>query len=163
MAFFEDLGKKVSKISSDTVKKTKDLSETARLTSLINMAEKEEKELYAQIGRMYYENYNSEPEEMFSDLINSVREKKQLINEYNEQIKNIKGVVHCEKCGAEVSAQAIFCSVCGSKMPKNEKENQEDGIICPQCGAILNETHVFCTTCGYKLNKEEKSMDVEDE
>lgn len=155
MAFFEEIGKKVSQISSDTMKKTKDFSETTKLSSMISSTEKEVKELYTQIGKMYFEQNSDNPDELYLNLFSAIKEKQALVIQYNEQIKAIKGVTKCENCGAEVPSQSVFCPACGNKMPVCVTSVQENEVICPQCGAVLNDTHQFCTSCGCKLEKEE--------
>ena len=35
-----------------------------------------------------------------------------------EQLRDLKKVALCPKCGAEVDREAAFCSTCGAEMPK---------------------------------------------
>ena len=55
------------------------------------------------------------------------------IRDYKHQIKDIKGVSVCEKCGAEVAVNSAFCSACGAPMPvvkpvsETAEEAEEEG------------------------------------
>lgn len=49
----------------------------------------------------------------------------------------------CSKCNAEISDNAKFCPICGSKVEQESK--------CPNCGAIVSNDAKFCTKCGAKI------------
>lgn len=48
----------------------------------------------------------------------------------------------CPQCGAAVSANAKFCSVCGTKLQ----------CTCPSCGAAVKPGSKFCSECGQALS-----------
>ncbi len=135
MAFFDDLGKKISKAGQSAVQKTKELADIAKLNSSISDEERRIDDSYREIGKLYDSLRGSDPEVDFAPLIASVRESEEKIKEFRQQIKDIKGVVCCEKCGAEVSSNAAFCSACGAPMPvvvpveveASQVQNVEDG------------------------------------
>ena len=82
-------------------------------------------------------------------MISSLLEAENRITERRQKIQDIKGVVRCEKCGAEVSAIAAFCSACGAAMPKNQAANINQNLEkCPSCGAMVPKGNRFCTACG---------------
>ena len=47
----------------------------------------------------------------------------------------------CPQCGAAVSGDAKFCSVCGAKLQ----------CTCPNCGAAVKAGSKFCSECGQSL------------
>lgn len=117
MSFFDDLGKKLSQAGQSAAQKTKEIAETAKLNSQISDEEKKISDFYLQIGKLYVSLHDENHEADFDELIRSLHESENKVKECRQQIKDIKGVVVCEKCGAEVSNGAAFCSTCGAPMP----------------------------------------------
>ena len=73
-------------------------------------------------------------------------------------VQRLKGSKPCPSCGAEQAAGALFCNICGAKMPQEEPDSPTratGGPTCPACGAVMPEGTVFCTNCGTKLAQEE--------
>lgn len=52
--------------------------------------------------------------------------------------------VHCADCGYENTADAKFCSQCGTSM----------GITCPVCSTVAEPGARFCSNCGASLQEE---------
>lgn len=117
MAFFDDLGKKLSQAGQSAVQKTREMADIAKLNSAISDEEKRIDNGYLEIGKLYVSLHDAEHEADFDGLIAAIHESEGKIKDYQQQIKDIKGVVKCEKCGAEVSNNAAFCSSCGAPMP----------------------------------------------
>lgn len=148
MAFFDEIGKKVSEAGQKTIQKTKELSDTTRLNAMISDEEKKINNNYFQIGKLYVLNYKDNYEESFAGMLSAINESELKISEYRKQIQNIKGVQHCVKCGAEVLRNAAFCSSCGAAMPKMQAMNTDNFIKCQNCGATVKKGMRFCTACG---------------
>lgn len=117
MSFFDDLGKKLSQAGQTAAQKTKEIAETAKLNSQISDEEKKINDFYLQIGKLYVSLHNEDYEADFDELVKGLHESENRVKECRQQIKDIKGVTMCEKCGAEVSSGAAFCSTCGAPMP----------------------------------------------
>jgi len=72
----------------------------------------------------------------------------------DEDLKRMRGQLkqgetnslHCEECGAKLSAGAKFCMDCGRKVGKDETR------VCPQCEAENSNGAKFCSNCGSKLD-----------
>lgn len=120
MSFFDDLEKKINKAGKTAVQKTKEMANVAKLNSTISDEEKRIDDNYLQIGKLYVSLHDAEHEADFDAFIAAIHESEGKIKEFKQQIKDIKGIVKCEKCGAEVSKDAAFCSACGAPMPKEE-------------------------------------------
>lgn len=149
MAFFDNLGKKLTSVSQTAVQKTKDVADIAKINSEISELERTVNNLYYQIGKLYVAKHAADCENDFSGMISSLLEAENRITERRQKIQDIKGVVRCEKCGAEVSAIAAFCSACGAAMPKNQAANINQNLEkCPSCGAMVPKGNRFCTACG---------------
>lgn len=117
MAFFDELGKKISQAGQSAVQKGKELADIARINSAVSDEERKIDDNYREIGKLYCSLRGENPDVDFAAMIAAIRESEGKIVEYKQQIKDIKGVVCCEKCGAEVSSNAAFCSACGAPMP----------------------------------------------
>ena len=151
MAFFDNLGKKISQAGQTAVQKTKEMADIAKLNSSISDEEKKIDNSYREIGKLYVSLHDEEHEAAFAELIAGIHDAEKKISEYQQQIKDIKGVICCEKCGAEVANNAAFCSACGAPMPvvkPVETEAAEEGAKCSKCGAALTPGMKFCTSCG---------------
>ena len=160
MAFFEDLGKKITQTGQDVVQKTKDTAEVIKLNSMISEEEKIVNNLYNQVGERYYELHSQSCEQELKDMIMGIKEAKRRIEEYTEQIKKLKGIERCPNCGGEVQYGAPFCSSCGTRMTTHSNVKQ-----CTVCGANISEESAFCTNCGAKVQQEvadnDKSIDIQ--
>ncbi len=146
MAFFDDLGKKISQAGQSVVQKTQDMSEVSRLNSAISEAEKQINNCYLQIGKLYVAMHAADHEPDFAGMVTTIREAEALIRDNKEQIQRIKGYVKCEKCGEMVPNTVAFCSTCGAPMPR--KVLDDNSIRCTACGQIVPKDVRFCTSCG---------------
>lgn len=133
MAFFDDLGKKLSQAGQSAVQKTKEVADIARLNSAIYDEEKRIDSNYLEIGKLYVALHDAEHEADFGKLVSAIHESENKIRDYKHQIKDIKGVSVCEKCGAEVAVNSAFCSACGAPMPvvKPVSETAEEAEEAP--------------------------------
>lgn len=149
MAFFDDLGKKLSQAGQTAVQKTKEMTDIARINGMISDEEKKVNDNYYQIGKLYVAMHQTDFESDFAGMITAIRESETKIRDYKQQIQDIKGVVRCEKCGAEVASNVAFCSSCGAPMPKQDMPANNGNLIkCTGCGAMVDKNMRFCTSCG---------------
>lgn len=148
MPFFDNLSKKASEATAKAMQKAQDFSETSRLNSMIAEQEKRINTTYYQIGKLYVSVHGADREEAFVGMVSDIADAEQKIAEYRKQIQDIKGVQHCDKCGAEVPSGVAFCSSCGAPMPKPEVTMDSDSVKCENCGAMVKRGMRFCTSCG---------------
>jgi len=165
MAFFEDLGKKISDVSQSTMQKGKDFAEVQKLNSSISDEQKKINEALMQIGKLYYSKYKDNADADMVQYINAITEGEAKIEDYKKQIVVIKGVKPCPQCGADVTSTAAFCNSCGAKITAPETTTEAPApvaeapteeapatVFCTNCGAKLNAGAAFCTSCGTKLS-----------
>lgn len=158
MAFFDKLGEKITNTSKDVARKTKDLTEIAKLNMSISSEEDKIKNKYQEIGKLYYELFNNAPDENFQAFCDDITVSLGIISSSKRQVLSIKGVKICTNCGAEVPLATSFCGSCGSKVEEeitltviDPIESEIPNQHCIQCENILSEDAVFCTICGEKV------------
>jgi Zn finger protein HypA/HybF involved in hydrogenase expression len=127
MAFFEDLGKKLTCFGQTAAQKTKDLTEIARLAAANADRNRKIDQLYEEIGKAYY---NAHKDDAFSESADQILEITALFAEIasaQDEINRIKGIVKCANCGADVESGNAYCNACGAKMeaPVAEESAQE--------------------------------------
>jgi hypothetical protein len=150
MALFDKIGEKITSTSKEVAKKTKNLTEAARLNMQISNEEDSIRNVYGQIGKLYYDLFSASPDERFVLLCTTITESLKKIDEYKNQIQTIKGVKKCPNCGAEIASSAVFCGICGKKTVAEEETPDEDPSQpkCANCGYPAMEGTAFCTNCG---------------
>lgn len=151
MAFFDDIGKKISDAGQSTIQKTKDLADTAKYTSQISDEEKKIQSNYTLLGKMYYEETKDNPGDNYVQYITEITESMNRIHDLQNKINDLKGKGRCVNCGAVISAEDTFCAACGHKIEKAEKPAESQANTCPKCGNVLAEGAAFCIYCGNKI------------
>lgn len=148
MAFWDNLGQKASDTTAKAMQKAKTMADIAKLNSMISEEETKINNIYYQIGKLYAAIHPHDPEGEFAGMITTLEEASGKLEGYRQQIQDIKGVVRCPQCGAEVQSSVAFCSSCGASMPKVEMQNTDDLVCCEGCGAMVKKGVRFCTSCG---------------
>lgn len=72
--------------------KAKEFAEVASLKSQIGTCEEIIKKNYAEIGRIYYENFGDNPEEIFTKQCRAIKNAQNGIHDLEKKIKEIKGL-----------------------------------------------------------------------
>ncbi|MCR5146244.1 MAG: zinc ribbon domain-containing protein [Clostridia bacterium] len=119
MGFFEDLSKKASETYKNTAEKTNKLTREMKLKSLINDDKNKIEKIYAEIGKKVYEKHIREENiDIKAELYNEcskIDAYAKEIEDMNTEMRSLKDLRLCSKCGAEISLKAKFCPSCGSK------------------------------------------------
>lgn len=153
MAFFEKIGKRLTDAGQNVAQQTHNLADVTRLNSAISEKEKKISQLFLMIGQSYYEAHKNDGAAEEMEKITEINALFSEIFENREKIKQIKGVVKCENCGADVPLNASFCNACGTKVNRVEvvKDNTESEFQCPACHAMVEKGNLFCNHCGAKI------------
>ena len=122
MAFFDDLGKKLSKAGQSVMDKGKELADITKINLAISDEEKKLEEAYKKIGKLFVEKIGDRAEGDFAELVTVAKEADTKIDELRQQIKDIKGIAVCPKCGTQVQADAVFCNACGAKLRETDEQ-----------------------------------------
>lgn len=79
------------------------------------------------------------------------------VEEKDEAVQEERPVV-CPKCGEPVEDDFDFCTNCGSRITKPDKnilEPDENKRVCRVCGSALADDMIFCEECGTRVDSEE--------
>lgn len=123
---------------------------------MISDEEKRINNLYAQIGKQYFELHFEAPEPSLQSFVLEIKEAKIKIEDYSEQVKKLKGIVRCPNCGGDVQYGAPFCSSCGTRMEPSVKQapaGNNNVKRCVSCGSPISDGCAFCTHCGTKVEE----------
>lgn len=156
MAFLNDIDKKLTQFGQGALKKTKDVSESVRITGAVKEEENWQAELFRKMGEYFYQNYSDQASGEMKEWCDAVQRSKANVMQYQEQLRILKGVNYCPHCNAEVPANAVFCNNCGARIVQPQPvpaAPQTGGRCCPGCGAPLDEDQVFCMNCGMKVDE----------
>ena len=159
MAFLGQLGKRLSDAGQTVAQQTKNFADVAQLNSLISEAERTIAKKQEGLGQIYFEMYKDDETAEGAAVIAEIKALYAEIKNNQEKIKQIKGIIQCANCGAELPLNAVFCSSCGAKVEREESvevAEETQAPTCPNCQAVVAEGNVFCTSCGTKLVEEEE-------
>ena len=174
MAFWSDLGKKISDTTQSVVEKTKISKDTMRLNGLISDEERNVQRIYAEIGRKYMELHGADGDPDFAGLMQEYQTSKAKMEEYRSQIRRNKHLLICAGCGAEIPETVLYCTRCGAENPvgkrlaeeQRQREEAERAAreadlqaaavpqtepqpeFCARCGQPRTAGAMFCTFCG---------------
>ena len=155
MAFFDKLSKKIINVGQDVSQSTKNLADVVKLNNHISDYEKQIVDLYTIIGKSYYENHKEDLEAEELQHIQAINALRTQIKDLQDKVKELKGVVKCPQCSADVKKEAQFCSNCGYRMVVASTE-----VHCSNCGTIVSEDSVFCSNCGTRIERDATSNPV---
>lgn len=131
---FEELSRKVKKLSKDTMTEVQKMNEVRQLNGKVSEEKKYLNKLYQELGKKLYDKYKDAetPLEGFEADFRKITERYSVMDLLQDEIRTVKGVVLCPCCNMEVSATERFCSNCGNRMPeqvKIEDKIDEDAIV----------------------------------
>lgn len=92
MDFINKVEKAVTAKGQVLAGKAKEVAEIASLKSQIGTCEEVIKKNYAEIGRLYYENFGEDPAEPFLKQCRAIKNAKRGAEELEQKIKDIKGI-----------------------------------------------------------------------
>ena len=116
MSFLDDLGQKISDAGESVFQKGKNFADTQKANMDIKEAQRQIDSLYAQIGRGYVDAHPMEAEAEYGNYLSQIKAAKNHIEELQENIREIKHLSTCPKCGGDISENAEFCPFCGAKL-----------------------------------------------
>lgn len=156
MAFFEQIGKRITDAGQGVAQQTKNLTDTTRLNAKIAENKKKMSQLLFEMGQDYYQKHRKDKDNEEQEYIDLVNELFREILKCQKEIELIKAVDVCKVCGSRIVEGSSFCMSCGARL--NADEIDDSSLIdssntrkCPVCGTVVDEESAFCTSCGAKL------------
>lgn len=92
MDFFEKVGETITNVGKGATEKAKELAEITSLKSQIHTCEEVMKKNYLEIGKIYYENFGFQAEELFEKqckAIQNAEEGRKALTEKLDEMKNL--------------------------------------------------------------------------
>ena len=120
MAFFEDLGKKLTKVGEAAAEKTKEVAEFTKANAKILDVQNKLDKAYMEVGKRYVELHPANDEEGMTEVVTVVFDMEEQLKDLRKQLQELKGTVKCEVCGFECEADDGFCRKCGAELKKAE-------------------------------------------
>ena len=134
---FDEIKRSASGVADRAVKKTGEVTSLVRLKVSLRSAEAKLKEVYEEIGRLFY-TAERKGEDCTSDTAAYIMKADKLkadIAAINKQIAKLRNVRICETCGHEISQNVNFCPICGAKQdtlvevePEEADEAAEEAV-----------------------------------
>ena len=167
MAFFDDLGRKISDVTDKAGQMAGDASGMAKLKMQISSEQDKIKKAYAALGEKYYSLHSGDAEAELSEIVSAINESMRIIESSNSQIEALKADmsttkepipaprqamrapaavgsgVRCTGCGRMIPTGSKFCMGCGTPAPAAPV-----GRTCKNCGSVIPDGSKFCMSCG---------------
>ena len=101
MAFFGELGAKLTKTGQMTVQKANDLAEVTRLNMRTGELNKAIQEHYTKLGERYYALHAAGPEEDLAAICGLIDKANEELESIRLELQRIRQLKVCPACGAE--------------------------------------------------------------
>lgn len=131
-ALLEEVGKTITVTGREAARKAREVTENVQLRAQLGTEKSHLKELYAALGKWYYEKSQGReweqeihPEE---ELIHGIQVLLVRIAKLEEKLASAEEKRICPACGAKIEKDAVFCSRCGTK---TNQETEASGEIIP--------------------------------
>lgn len=164
MAFFEQIGRRITDAGQGVAQQTKNLTDMTRLNAKISENKKKMSQLLFEMGEDYYKRHRKDMNCEEQEYIERVNELFTEIIRCQDEIEAIKKADVCKVCGSRIEEGSSFCTSCGARLSGDELEDSafwdaSPSMKCPVCGAEIDEDSSFCTSCGKKLSKFDEKYD----
>jgi hypothetical protein len=174
MAFIDKIGEKITSGANAVGASIKKADETVRLNSEISTNKSEIDRRMKKIGlcvkaRLMDEIHDEEIIALAAEIDRFIARNEQIAAE----LKALKGIRKCMGCGAEITADCVYCPTCGAKnapAPQtayngtesdntantaDTANNTSDTVDTPETAPTpdtepKNTSPVFCAMCGYR-------------
>lgn len=114
-----------------------------------------------ELGRAYFEANKDHAEAEYYEQVTHIQ--KCMENEilWHQYRLSLEGKLQCEKCGAVITSNSLFCNQCGNPVRAWDfsslcievsiNENTANQSVCRKCGKPLVAGAAFCEACGAEV------------
>ena len=105
MAFLDDIDKKLTNLGQGAIQKTREMTDSAKLSGALKNLEGQKKDVLADLGAISYRKLKESGEEAGpeeSGIIARLDELETQIADLRGQIQRVKGVIFCLNCHAQI-------------------------------------------------------------
>lgn len=118
MSLWDNITQKAAAVTGKAVHQAKNFTEQVKLRNQISEAQSTITDCYTQIGKQYAAVHSEDFDEAYAPMMAAIAGANRQIASLQEQLRDLKKVALCPKCGAEVSKDVSYCGACGAEMPK---------------------------------------------
>ena len=117
MDWFERIKGTVKKTADIAYEKSSQAVEITKINFKISEIESEVKKAYTELGTKLYSEYKNGAEinEELKLICEEIDKKADCLEEYKNQIEEIKEIKICKNCGEKNVCEANYCQKCGEK------------------------------------------------
>lgn len=123
MAFLEELGRTLTDTGKEVATKAKAITESIQLKSQITGEKAKLADVYAAIGRIYYE-ANKEPEEEYEKAFEAVKVIRERLAGLEADLTQSEGNRICAVCGTKVPKDFSYCGKCGAAIKEEAAQGK---------------------------------------
>ena len=130
----EDLFGSIKQTITETAgavgKKTEEFVETQKMRNKVRTLQREIRKKYADVGEIVYKRYvdGDTMDEELTGHCEVVMGLQKELAECKESMAAKQGKNVCPACGISNPKDAVFCMYCGTELPGEEEEKEEEGI-----------------------------------
>lgn len=158
MSLFNQLGKFVANPGFQTLSTSDRPAYQSNLNQSIDDAWQKMSTLFYELGKSYYEQHMEDHQTEYEEQLSAIRDVHAELDQYQKLTDDVAARKRCPACGANLMEGAVFCSICGAKIPEVPIGMGEQKL-CPQCHAVVDSDDAFCSICGTDLrNKNTKEV-----
>ena len=101
MAFLDDIDKKLTMLGQGAIQKTREVSDTARISASIRNLENQKKDYLVNLGLIFCSKHREVADEEACRIMGKIDAANEQILSLQEQISRLKGTISCPNCHAE--------------------------------------------------------------
>ncbi len=149
MAFLSNLDKKITMLGQGALQKTKEVTDSAMMSSMIKTLDMQKKDNLEKLGKYYYDLYVQSGGELAApveEIATRIREIDIQRNQLQKEVQKIKGTMSCPNCNTEIPANSQFCNVCGTRIERPIMETRRQGVYVLSAGLRSRTINYFAQT-----------------
>ena len=121
MSFFDNLGQKLNDVGQTTIKKTKDLADTAKMNLEISEEERKISNAHEQIGKWYADKYRMQADPEIQNWMDAIFASEAKIKACRDNLGQIKGETSCPQCGASIAEMRSSARIVDRRLYRNSQ------------------------------------------